>query len=60
MKIDIKGTIIRNDDKWIYDFFDMTSTCPRDVLAALGQAKGEEIDVFINSPGGNVFAGSEI
>ena len=43
MKIDIKGTIIRNDDKWIYDFFDMTSTCPRDVLAALGQAKGEEI-----------------
>ena len=60
MKIDIKGTIIRNDDKWIYDFFDMTSTCPRDVLAALGQAKGEEIDVFINSPGGTVFAGSQI
>lgn len=60
MKIDIKGTIIRDGDKWIYDFFDMPSTCPRDVLAALGQAKGEEIDVFINSPGGNVFAGSEI
>lgn len=60
MKIDIKGTIISNDDKWIYDFFEMTSTCPRDVLAALEQAKGEEIDVFINSPGGNVFAGSEI
>lgn len=60
MKIDIKGTIIPDGDKWIYDFFDMPSTCPRDVLAAIGQAKGEEIDVFINSPGGNVFSGSEI
>lgn len=60
MKIDIKGTIVRNDDKWIYDFFGMTSTCPKEVDTALSQAKGGDVDVYINSPGGNVFAGSEI
>lgn len=60
MKIDIKGTIVRNDDKWIYDFFGMTSTCPKDVDTALSQAEGGDVDVYINSPGGNVFAGSEI
>ncbi|NFO71577.1 Clp protease ClpP [Clostridium botulinum] len=61
MKINIKGTIISNDDKMVYDWFEMESTCPRDIEKALDKAKkNEEIEVIINSGGGSVFAGSEI
>lgn len=61
MKINVKGTIISNDDKMIYDWFEMDSTCPRDIEEALDKAKkNEEIEVTINSGGGSVFAGSEI
>ncbi|NFH48137.1 Clp protease ClpP [Clostridium sporogenes] len=61
MKINVKGTIISNDDKMIYDWFEMDSTCPRDIEEALDKAKkNEEIEVIINSGGGSVFAGSEI
>ena len=60
MKIDIKGTIVQNDDKWLYDWFGMESTCPKDVISAIEQTKEEGLDVYINSPGGSVFAGSEI
>ena len=28
--IDIKGPIITNDDKWIYDWFGVASCCPAD------------------------------
>ncbi|ENK0837122.1 Clp protease ClpP [Clostridium botulinum] len=61
MKINVKGTIISNDDKMVYDWFEMDSTCPRDIEKALDKAqKNEEIEVIINSGGGSVFAGSEI
>ncbi|MBY6799536.1 Clp protease ClpP [Clostridium botulinum] len=61
MKINVKGTIISNDDKMVYDWFEMDSTCPRDIEKALSEAKkNEEIEVIINSGGGSVFAGSEI
>ncbi|AUN08850.1 Clp protease ClpP [Clostridium botulinum] len=61
MKINVKGTIISNDDKMIYDWFEMDSTCPRDIEESLNKAKkNEEIEVIINSGGGSVFAGSEI
>ena len=60
MKIEIKGTIINDDDKWIYDLFDMTSTCPKDVADRMEEADGEDLDIYINSGGGAVFAGNEI
>ncbi len=60
MKIDVKGIIIPNDDKWIYDWFEMDSVCPKDILPLIDKAKGEKLDVYINSGGGDVFAGSEI
>lgn len=60
-KINIKGVIVNNDDKWIYDWFDIESTAPKDVSAVLAECKdGEAIEVEINSPGGYTFAGSEI
>jgi len=62
MKINIKGVIIPNDYKWFYDYFEVDSTCPNDVQAALDEVAGkdERVDVYINSPGGVISAGSEI
>lgn len=60
MKIDIKGAIVTNDDKWIYDWLDMDAVCPRDVLRAIENANGDKLEIYINSPGGDIFAGSEI
>lgn len=59
--IDVKGDIISNDDKWVYDWFEWDSTCPNDVKNALINAKpGEEIEVHVNSGGGSVMAGQEM
>lgn len=59
-KIEVKGTIVGNADKWIYEWFGMDATCPKDVNAAISEANGESLLVEINSGGGDVFAGSEI
>lgn len=56
--IDIKGTIISNDDKWVYDFCGIEATCPANVLSKLNGT--EDVDVYINSGGGDVIAASEI
>lgn len=59
--IDVKGDIISNDDKWVYDWFEWDSTCPNDVKNALINAEpGEEIEVHVNSGGGSVMAGQEM
>lgn len=60
MKVDIKGAIVQSGDKWIYDWFGMDAVCPKDVQGAIGKAMGEALDVYINSSGGDIFAGSEI
>lgn len=60
-EINIRGDIISNDDKWIYDWLEWDSTCPNDVKAAIeGNPEGEKLTVLINSGGGSVFAGQEI
>lgn len=60
MRIDIKGAIISNNDKWIYDWLEWDATCPKDVTSAIDKANGDKLDVYINSGGGSIFAGSEI
>lgn len=62
MKINVKGTIIPNDDQWIYDLFDIDATSPERVLKGITAAaeKGEPLEVYINSGGGDIFAASEI
>lgn len=59
-RINVYGVIIPNDYKWYFDWFDEDSTCPRDVNNILTEANGEEVEVYINSPGGIIEAGSEI
>lgn len=59
-KIKIRGFIIPNDYKWLYDLFRIESTCPADIEKELNEAKGEDVEVVINSYGGDVYSGSEI
>ncbi len=60
MRINIYGVIIPNDYKWYFDYFEEDSTCPKDITKALEDSNGEEVEVYINSPGGIIEAGSEI
>ena len=61
MEIDVRGDIISNDDKWIYDWLDWDSTCPNDIKNAIASLQpGEMLTVNINSGGGSVMAGQEI
>lgn len=60
MKINIKGVIIPNSYKWFYDWFEEDSTCPNDIEKALNEGNGEDVETYINSPGGIIDAGSEI
>ncbi|WP_330653722.1 head maturation protease, ClpP-related [[Ruminococcus] torques] len=45
----------------MYDWWEEDSTCPRDVQKVIDAVQpGDEIEVYINSPGGVIDAGSEI
>lgn len=56
MTIKINGTIVSNDDKWIYDWCEMDAFCPKD----LELIDGQDVDIEINSPGGYIYPASEI
>lgn len=60
VKIDAKGTIVNNDDKWIYDWFGYDAFCPKDIDKQLEDANGDDVTIVINSGGGDVFAGSDM
>lgn len=59
-RINVKGEIVENSDAWIYEWLEIEHTSPNSILKHLSNAAGEEIEVDINSPGGSIFAGSEI
>ena len=58
-KIEVKGTIISNNLQDIYDWVGIEATSPNKVLSSLSQSN-EDVEIYINSGGGDVFAGSEI
>lgn len=60
MDIGVRGTIVANDDKWIYDWFGYEATSPQDIASQLEKANGEDVTFIVNSGGGDVFAGNEI
>lgn len=60
-RINIRGVMVPNDYKWYYDFFGEDCTCPNDVQQIMDIFQdGDEIEVYINSPGGVIDVGSEI
>lgn len=58
--VNIKGVIVGDDEKWIYDWFGIAATSPSTVREELEAAGGDEVEVIVNSPGGSVYAGNEI
>ena len=59
-EINIKGDIIVNDMAWMYDWFGIDYTCPKNIIDALSDANGDEVAFKINSHGGLIEAASEI
>ena len=60
MDVNIKGTVIASDEARVYDYFGIENANPKAVNNAIAKANGEKLDVYINSGGGDIFAGSEI
>lgn len=60
MDIEIKGIICSDSDAWYYEWFGESCAYPQIVNKALKNANGETVTLKINSPGGDVFAASEI
>lgn len=59
--VEINGEIIPSDYAWIYDFFGIKYTSENTIKDAINAlADGEELEVRINSPGGDVATGQEI
>ena len=58
--VNVKGTIVTNSNKWIYDFLEIEAVCPADVQKAFDEARSEDVTIVINSGGGDVGAGNEI
>lgn len=59
-KIQVKGPIIPSNYQPVYDYFGMEATSPKKVAKLIDEAFGDELEVEINSGGGDVFSGSEI
>ena len=60
IRTDISGVIVDDDVLEVYEWLGYTATSPRKIRDILANAKGEDIDVTINSGGGDVLAGNEI
>lgn len=60
MDIEIKGIICSDSNAWYYEWFGESCAYPQMVNKALKNANGETVVLKINSPGGDVFAASEI
>ena len=60
-KLSIRGPIISSSQQWIYDYFEIEATSPLNVNKILNSVIGnEDLEVEINSCGGDISAGSEI
>lgn len=58
--IPVKGIVVPNNLKDVYDFLGYEAVSPKDISEALNNAGGSDVTLEINSPGGYVDAGSEI
>jgi ATP-dependent protease ClpP protease subunit len=60
IELRIEGDIVSSDDSWIYEWFGIPVASPNTFRNELSQYKGKDITVWIDSYGGDVFAGAGI
>ena len=60
VEIEVRGTIVPDGDKWIYDYFEQPCTTAADIRNKIRSANGDVLEVLVNSPGGDIFVASEI
>ncbi len=60
IEIEVRGTIVPDGDKWIYDYFEQPCTTAADIRNKIRSANGDVLEVSVNSPGGDIFVASEI
>lgn len=60
VELRIEGDIISDSDAWIYEWFDEPATSPNAFRDELSQFNNEDLTVWINSYGGDVFAATGI
>lgn len=53
----IEGEIVSDDDSWFYDWLEIPHAAPNAFRTALSDQKGKNINVWVDSWGGDVFAG---
>lgn len=59
--LQMKGDIVPNDYGWIYEWFGLDYTSPAKAKAVIDAlSDGEELEVHVNSPGGDVASGQEL
>ncbi|MEG1777517.1 MAG: Clp protease ClpP [Angelakisella sp.] len=60
-RIILNGIVSSDDDKPMYEYFDMQAFCPAQLRQAIADTKtGDTLTIEVNSPGGNAFAGTEM
>lgn len=59
-EIEIKGDIVNDDWGNWYEWLGYTYTSPSKVINQIKAANGEKLTIKINSPGGDIFAASDI
>ena len=60
VELRIEGDIVSDDDAWLYEWFDMAATAPNAFKTELANYAGQDITVWIDSYGGDVFAAAGI
>lgn len=59
-KLKLNGTVVSQSIAWIYDWFGIATINPAAVSDFLDEANGEDVEITINSGGGDVYSGAEI
>lgn len=60
VELRIEGEIVSDDDAWLYEWFGIPETSPNAFRAALAEHKGKNINVWIDSWGGDTTAAAGI
>jgi ATP-dependent Clp protease protease subunit len=60
LELSIMGDIVSDDESWMYEWMGLEHTAPNRFRQELSKHKGKDITLWIDSPGGSVFAGAGI